>query len=227
MAASPLRLAEISPKLLRMQHVGGEKRSISLGIPCLDEALPDSGLPSGSVIELCSPAGLGRSTHLALCACAQAQRESRRLRQASDWTAWIDPCDPMRGLVVRTRSRSRGCRSPTHARRSPQSGGHRSRSRAPRDESTLSRHGDRSQRLTWCKRSIVCSLEHSRSTTRACRRKQRHHHCSVVHNRSCSSRSSTHCDAHRAQSTTTGSAATERDQGSTGAYAWTDRCSDL
>lgn len=126
MAASPLRLSDLSPKLLLRPVETSRAKSLSLGITTLDEALPDGGLPSGAVVELCAPSGLGRATSLALSACAAAQRESRQLRgrvsepvprdgeaaapshpstsptwqsDASNWTAWVDPSDPSRGSL--------------------------------------------------------------------------------------------------------------------------------
>ncbi|NUP09065.1 MAG: recombinase A [Polyangiaceae bacterium] len=84
----------------------------------IDELLPDGGLPRGAVIELASPRVLGRSTSVALAACAAAQAEAR-LRSGDPqtvgaWCAFVDPwstlhaptvkrsgVDPMRLLVVR------------------------------------------------------------------------------------------------------------------------------
>ncbi len=99
LAALPLRPEDLSPKILQTGHAEKPTPCLSLGIPPLDEALPDAGLPSGAVVELCAPMGLGRISQLALFACAAAQRESRQLRLASDWTAWIDPSDPSRGSL--------------------------------------------------------------------------------------------------------------------------------
>src|SRR5690606_1334449 len=42
----------------------------------VDALLPDGGLPRGAVVEVASPLGLGRSTSLAIAACASAQRAS-------------------------------------------------------------------------------------------------------------------------------------------------------
>lgn len=99
MAASPLRLSDLSPKHLLQPVETTRAKVLSLGIATLDEALPDGGLPSGAVVEICAPHGLARATYLALSACAAAQIESRQLNKASDWTAWVDPSDPSRGSL--------------------------------------------------------------------------------------------------------------------------------
>ncbi len=68
---------------------------LSLGIPAIDQALPDGGLPRGAVVELTSNLGLGRVTSFALAACAAAQRLAK-LRSGNDrtvgaWCAFLDP----------------------------------------------------------------------------------------------------------------------------------------
>lgn len=66
---------------------------LPLGLPPLDELLPDAGLPRGAVVELCSAAGLGHVTQVALAACAAAQREEHPRAvgdTASAWCAWVD-----------------------------------------------------------------------------------------------------------------------------------------
>jgi len=49
-------------------------------------------LPRGSVVELTAPAGLARTTQLALTACAEAQRRSRAVSHDGDarWCGFID-----------------------------------------------------------------------------------------------------------------------------------------
>ena len=94
MAALPLRLEDLSPKLLETGLLETRKTPLSLGVPSLDEALPDGGFPTGAVVEMCAPMGLSRITHLAMRACASAQEASRQTARStadSDWTAWIDP----------------------------------------------------------------------------------------------------------------------------------------
>jgi hypothetical protein len=61
-------------------------KPLTLGIAALDAALPDAGLPRGSVIEVAGPSGLGGITRLALAACVAAQTE-----QEGSWCAWVDP----------------------------------------------------------------------------------------------------------------------------------------
>jgi len=70
-------------------------KALPLGIPSIDEALPDGGLPRGAVVELTSMRGLGRATSFALSACASAQALAR-LRSGDDrtvgaWCAYLDP----------------------------------------------------------------------------------------------------------------------------------------
>lgn len=84
----------------------------------LDGVLPDGGLPRGAVVEIAASRALGRSTSVALAACAAAQADAR-LRSGDPntvgaWCAFVDPwstlhapavvasgVDPMRLLVVR------------------------------------------------------------------------------------------------------------------------------
>jgi recombination protein RecA len=63
---------------------------LSTGMPELDAALPDGGLPSSAVVELCGPSGMGRVTGVALSACAAAQRRVRESEGQDGWCAWID-----------------------------------------------------------------------------------------------------------------------------------------
>lgn len=68
---------------------------LPIGLPAIDEALPDGGLPRGAVVELTSNLGLGRATSFALSACAAAQRIAK-LRSGNDrtvgaWCAFLDP----------------------------------------------------------------------------------------------------------------------------------------
>ena len=97
MAALPLDLSAVTLDSLRAASREHAPREVlSTGIAAVDRILPDGGLPHGSVIELCSPAGLARSTHLALSLCASAQRLGSSTLQTesevsqSGWCAWID-----------------------------------------------------------------------------------------------------------------------------------------
>ncbi len=90
LAALPLRLEELTAKhLISGLEKSGTSSALPLGIEALDDALPDGGLPVGSVVELCAPMGLARSTHLALSLCAAGQQGNR------DWMAWVDPSDSL------------------------------------------------------------------------------------------------------------------------------------
>ena len=89
-------MAAPSPMLLeRLARPSGtpRKQPLSLGLPELDEALPELGLPRSAVIELACHPGLGRATQLALMACASAQAETRATSHDGQarWCAWLDP----------------------------------------------------------------------------------------------------------------------------------------
>jgi recombination protein RecA len=72
----------------RARILGG-RDALPLGVEAFDRAF-GGGLPRGSVIELASPAGLGRATQLALRACLSAQAAGRSRTGESGWCAWID-----------------------------------------------------------------------------------------------------------------------------------------
>jgi hypothetical protein len=92
------RAGELSSKLQfsALEPGGLEETSVlPFGIPAIDQALPDGGLPRGAVVELTSNRGLGRATSFALSACAAAQRLAK-LRSGDDrtigaWCAFVDP----------------------------------------------------------------------------------------------------------------------------------------
>ena len=59
---------------------------LRLGWPALEQALPDGGLPRGSVVELQAPHVLGGGTFLALAAVRAVHHE-----RPEGWCAWVDP----------------------------------------------------------------------------------------------------------------------------------------
>jgi hypothetical protein len=61
-----------------------------MGLP-LSSVLPEGGFPQGSVVELASPANLGRSVSVALAACAAAQKTSFERGRPMAWCAFLDP----------------------------------------------------------------------------------------------------------------------------------------
>jgi recombination protein RecA len=74
-------------------HASLRAKSLPLGLGKLDDALPEAGLPLGSVIEIATARGLARGTTIALAACASAQAEARlRAGRATEgaFCAWID-----------------------------------------------------------------------------------------------------------------------------------------
>jgi recombination protein RecA len=70
-------------------------KTLPLGLPSVDQALPDGGLPRGAVVELTSARGLSRATTFALSACASAQSLARLrsgdARTVGAWCAFLDP----------------------------------------------------------------------------------------------------------------------------------------
>lgn len=82
-AVSPIHIA---PHLRKLLPQPPEPRD---SLPLVDGIE----LPRGAVVELASPMGLGRSTQLALAACANAQRLSRELSHDGEprWCGFIDP----------------------------------------------------------------------------------------------------------------------------------------
>lgn len=91
-----LKTAEQIRAALDLQNA---KRILSLGVPALDEALPQRGLAYGSVIELQVRGASGAATSLALCACRAAQNSKADWgefhreagRSSKPWCAFIDP----------------------------------------------------------------------------------------------------------------------------------------
>ncbi|MBI4701323.1 MAG: recombinase A [Deltaproteobacteria bacterium] len=84
-------LARTRPGILHESEHAGRP----FGLAPLDSALPAGGLPTGAVVEIGSPSGLGCATRLALAACAAAQRAATEqpggIEQEQGWCAWIDP----------------------------------------------------------------------------------------------------------------------------------------
>lgn len=72
------------------KHLGLPQAARPFGLPTLDQALPDGGLPEGQVTELAVTAGTGLATYISLAACRAAQEHAQR--QGTDcWCAFIDP----------------------------------------------------------------------------------------------------------------------------------------
>jgi hypothetical protein len=72
---SPMKTAAQLQAALDFQYA---ERVLALGIPALDDVLPQRGLLQGSVIELQVRGASGAATSFALCACRAAQRGSPR-----------------------------------------------------------------------------------------------------------------------------------------------------
>ena len=91
MAASPqlLEPATLAHLLDAQALEASTTDSLPTGWVELDAALPDGGLPTRAVVELCGPSGMGRVTGVALSVCAAAQARAREQHEES-WCAWID-----------------------------------------------------------------------------------------------------------------------------------------
>jgi hypothetical protein len=80
--------------------VPGQKReALPMALP-LSSVLPEGGFPRGSVVELASPANLGRSVSVALAACAAAQKTSFEQGRPMAWCAFLDPDQTLFGPAV-------------------------------------------------------------------------------------------------------------------------------
>jgi len=93
MGTSPLSSEPLARLRARHLVMPARPKSLPLGLGPIDALLPDAGLPRGAVVEICSPAGLGHATRLALAACASAQREARAQgdeQSTRAWCGWID-----------------------------------------------------------------------------------------------------------------------------------------
>jgi len=76
-----------------------EREALAMTLP-LAEVLPEGGFPRGSVVELASPANLGRGVSVALAACASAQKASFERGQPMAWCAFLDPDRTLFGPAV-------------------------------------------------------------------------------------------------------------------------------
>jgi len=85
---------------------GSSGRVLELGIPALDAALPQRGLPYGSVTELQVQGTSGAATSFALCACRAAQqrffRQQPFRQQSRQQASWASPRGSTRGTTLGT-----------------------------------------------------------------------------------------------------------------------------
>ena len=114
MVPAAIQLNKLSKQLKTAQQVHAalafqkSERVLSLGIPSLDDALPEHGLAYGQVIELRARGASGAVTSFALCACRAAQCRAAQCRadqgaaghwqgrsqhawMNGQWCAFIDP----------------------------------------------------------------------------------------------------------------------------------------
>jgi RecA/RadA recombinase len=75
------------------------REALPLSLP-FSSVLPEGGFPQGSVVELASPANLGRSVSVALAACAAAQKASFERGRPMAWCAFLDPDQTLFGPAV-------------------------------------------------------------------------------------------------------------------------------
>lgn len=97
--ALPAHLLERLP----MQFRHGEPSTapvLPLGLPELDEALPDGGLPRGAVVEVVVLGGAALATSTALLACKSAQREAVARGGEAPFCAFVDPSGTLHGPGV-------------------------------------------------------------------------------------------------------------------------------
>jgi len=106
LTAKDLKTAAQLHAALEFQHA---ERVLGLGIPALDEVLPQRGLLEGSVVELQVRGASGAATSFALCACRAAQHRTHafsarasssnsashnhksRPEPERNWCAFVDP----------------------------------------------------------------------------------------------------------------------------------------
>jgi hypothetical protein len=86
-------------KLGSLPSRGGPRGAWPLALP-FSSALPEGGFPQGSVVELASPANLGRGASVALAACAAAQKASFEKGRPMAWCAFLDPDQTLFGPAV-------------------------------------------------------------------------------------------------------------------------------
>ncbi len=78
---------------------GRQREALPMTLP-LSSVLPEGGFPQGGVVELASPANLGRSVSVALAACAVAQKASFERGRPMAWCAFLDPDQTLFGPAV-------------------------------------------------------------------------------------------------------------------------------
>jgi len=101
-ARSAAFLARLPAGIRRGKDLNRAANGLPLGLPELDELLPDGGLPRGGVVELAA-AGSSLGTSIALSACRAAQAEGRACGGEAPWCAFIDPSSTLYAPgVVRT-----------------------------------------------------------------------------------------------------------------------------
>src|SRR5258708_8483165 len=82
--------ASLASSVLVGAMPGRQREALPIALP-LSSVLPEGGFPQGSVVELASPANLGRSVSVALAACAAAQKASFERGPPMAWCPFFDP----------------------------------------------------------------------------------------------------------------------------------------
>src|SRR3954451_16117833 len=78
---------------------GRERETLRMSLP-LSSVLPEGGFPQGSVVELASPANLGRGVSVALAACAASQKNNILRGAEKGWCVFLDPDHTLFGPAV-------------------------------------------------------------------------------------------------------------------------------
>lgn len=98
--ALPAHLLERLPMHFRHGEPSTSAPVLPFGLPELDQALPDGGLPRGAVVELVVAGGSALATSTALLACRSAQREAVARGGEAPFCAFVDPTGTLHGPGV-------------------------------------------------------------------------------------------------------------------------------
>jgi hypothetical protein len=98
--ALPAHLLERLPMHFRHGEPQTSPAVLPFGLPELDSALPDGGLPRGAVAEFVVAGGAALATSAALLACKSAQREAVVRGGEAPFCAFIDPTSTLHGPGV-------------------------------------------------------------------------------------------------------------------------------
>src|SRR4051794_25241925 len=98
-AAREALLAEAGSSLSMGGKVELPRDALKMSAP-LAQVLPEGGFPRGGVVELASPANLGRGVSVALAACAASQKNNILRGAEKGWCVFLDPDHTLFGPAV-------------------------------------------------------------------------------------------------------------------------------